>query len=169
MDGKTEYTYATAGTENGVDWKNNATQLVGASEQYAQSKSIVGQLKERLGGSELTFTGHSLGGGLAEANSISTGDKAITFNAAGLSSFTKAGGKSNTDAYIMTTDPLNAVQLGSRAASAGGNKHFLQPRSLSGVYNGHSINSVIEALSTPTIGQQMFNKLKQALIPPKLY
>jgi len=92
------------------------------------------------------------------------------YHAAGLSSLTKGVGKSNVDAYIMISDPLNAYQTGQPLLNtAGGIKHYLQPRSISGAVNGHSINSVIEALSTPTVGQQMFNKLKQALIPPRLY
>ncbi|PZU82756.1 MAG: sugar-binding protein [Chryseobacterium sp.] len=173
VDGKTEYTYATAGTENGKDWKNNATQLVGASEQYKESKSNAEALKARLGDAELTFTGHSLGGGLAEGNAIATGDNAITFNAAGVTAFTSGSdSKSNTEAYIMTTDPLNALQQVGSAGSkgliptAGGEKHWLQPRNPSGIYNGHSINSVIDALSQPTVLQKIWNTVKQAITPP---
>ncbi len=171
VDGKTEYTYATAGTEglDGKDWKANATQLVGASEQYSQSKANAVELKNELKGAELTFTGHSLGGGLAEGNSIATGNKEITFNAAGVSVFTRGGhsGRSNTDAYIMTTDPLNAIQIvAGGVLRAGGERHFLQPRSASGTYNGHSINSVIEALQSPVTPIRNFiNNLKQAITP----
>ena len=46
----------------------------------------------------------------------------------------------------------DAFQKVSALPTAGGNKHYLQPRSSSGVYKGHSINSVIEAFSKPTIG-----------------
>ncbi|EJL63432.1 RHS repeat-associated core domain protein-containing protein [Flavobacterium sp. CF136] len=175
VDGKTEYTYATAGTEDGKDWKNNGTQLAGASEQYNQSVGNAKALEKGLDG-EITFTGHSLGGGLAEANAIATGDSAITFNAAGVSLFT--GGvskKSDTDAYIMTTDPLNAIQQGSKFAvsplvpTAGGEKHFLSPRNASGIYNGHSINSIIDSLSQPTAIQSMWNTIKQALTPPSFH
>ncbi|WP_406845496.1 DUF6443 domain-containing protein [Flavobacterium soyae] len=172
VDGKTEYTYATAGTEDGKDWKNNATQLAGASEQYSQSVGNAKALEKGLDG-EITFTGHSLGGGLAEANAIATGDSAITFNAAGVSMFT--GGitkKSETDAYIMSTDPLNGIQQvvnSSLVPTAGGEKHFLSPRNASGIYNGHSINSIIDSLSQPTAIQSMWNTIKQALIPPSFH
>ncbi|WP_314244739.1 DUF6443 domain-containing protein [Empedobacter tilapiae] len=169
-DGVTEYVYATAGTDDWQDVKHDVLQPLGMSSQYEESKSIVDQLKEKIGSSELTFTGHSLGGGLAENNSLYTGDKAITFNAAGVSSLTsKTLKKSNTDAYIMTTDPLNALQKTSLIPTAGGNKHFLQPRSASGIYNGHSINSVIEAFTKPKIGESIKNTLKSALTPPKFY
>ena len=125
-------------------------------------------MDKKLGGAELSFTGHSLGGGMAEANAIATGDKAITFNAAGVSVFTKGwlSKTSNTEAYIMTTDPLNAVQTGvGGVPTAGGEKHFLQPRSASGTYNGHSINSVIEVLQTVSPTRNFINMIKQAITP----
>lgn len=67
VEGKTEYVYATAGTEDGKDWKANALQTVGASKQHTISaknaQEIASQLEKT--GEELTFTGHSLGGGLS--------------------------------------------------------------------------------------------------------
>ena len=48
-------------------------------------------ISSNLGDAELTFAGHSLGGGLAAANSLATGKDAITFNAAALSQVTKDG------------------------------------------------------------------------------
>ncbi len=50
VDGKTEYTYVTAGTENGKDWKNNAQQLVGISEQYELSVNNAKELRKGLEG-----------------------------------------------------------------------------------------------------------------------
>jgi RHS repeat-associated protein len=150
VSGKTEYTYATGGTDltSVKDWKNNATQEFGLSEQYDQSVKNAGDLKNVLPkGAELTFTGHSLGGGLAEANAIITGDKAITFNAAGVSIFTSGvSQKSNTLAFIMTTDPLNALQQSSILPTAGGRKQLVAPRSTRGWYNGHSIFSMLDSL-----------------------
>jgi hypothetical protein len=150
VDGKTEYTYATAGTEaSWYDVGADIKQPLGLSKQYDESMKNAGDLKNILPeGAELTFTGHSLGGGLAEANSSTTGDKAITFNAAGVSPLTTGTlEKPNAIAFIMTTDPLNAIQQGSPIIpTAGGRKQFVAPRSLSGWYNGHSINSMIESL-----------------------
>lgn|SRR5690554_1157716 len=165
-NGVTEYVYATAGTDDWQDVKHDVLQPLGMSSQYKESLENVKNLKDIIGNAELTFTGHSLGGGLAENNSLHTGDKAITFNAAGVSPLTSGTQrKSNTDAYIMTTDPLNAVQRSTILPAAGGNRHYLQPRSASGVYNGHSINSIIEALNNPTIGQQINNGLRRTLTP----
>lgn len=64
-NGEKEYTYATAGTEDflGKDGLANVKQLGGLSVQYSQSMGIAQDLKKELGGAELSFTGHSLGGG----------------------------------------------------------------------------------------------------------
>jgi len=53
--------------------------------------------------------------------------------------------------------------------TAGGQKHWLQPRNASGIYNGHSINSVIDALSQPTMLKQIWNTVKQAVTPPSFH
>jgi len=162
IGGKTEYTYATAGTEDGIDTEQDVKQVFGLSEQYNQSVEVAKKLDKKLDGAELTFTGHSLGGGLAEANSIATGNSAITFNAAGLSVFSPGGTKvsNKTDAYILTTDPLNAAQGVSGLPTAGGKKHYISPGSNQGAKNGHSIDSVIESLKTPSgFGQYLKNSI----------
>lgn len=64
-------------------------QLLGISEQYQQSVTNAYSLSKKYSTSELTFVGHSLGGGLAAANALATDRNAITFNPAALSSFTK--------------------------------------------------------------------------------
>ena len=64
--GKTEYVYATAGTDftEMNDWKNNIKQIIGKSEQYDISMENAKKISQAIGrNSELTFTGHSLGGG----------------------------------------------------------------------------------------------------------
>ena len=48
------------------------------------------KLSKELKDSELTFVGHSLGGGLAAAASMATGKAAITFNRASVSERTKS-------------------------------------------------------------------------------
>ena len=162
VKGKTEYTYATAGTEDMVDVKQDVKQVFGLAEQYKQSVEVAGDLKTALPkGAELTFTGHSLGGGLAEANAIATGDNAITFNAAGLSVFSPGGNQQSntTNAYILTTDPLNAAQSATGLPTAGGTKHFIGPGSIQGAKNGHSIDSMIEGLQTKSTGQFIKNSI----------
>lgn len=117
-------------------------QVVGKSQQYKQAleaaKSIISEIKN----GNLTFVGHSLGGGMAENNSIKTGYSAISFNPAGVSPRTSGtiARSNNTDVYIMTTDPLNFFQSGTSLPKTKGNITYLQPRSAKGLFDGHSID-----------------------------
>ncbi|MBP5771952.1 MAG: hypothetical protein J6W75_11490 [Bacteroidaceae bacterium] len=121
--GFSEYVYATAGTDltSLEDWKQDFKQLTGDSEQYRQSVETAVQIKSILGDQELTYLGHSLGGGLASANALKTGDPAITFNAAGLSAQTKQAlqlnNKADITAYVVHNEFLNNSQalIGLRA------------------------------------------------------
>ena len=84
-DGKTEYAYVFAGTSDGTDWKNNGQQIFGSSEQYSQALNVSDRLSVALKRQELTFVGHSLGGGLANYSSLATGRNSITFDPAWIS------------------------------------------------------------------------------------
>ena len=91
IDGVTEYTYATAGTQL-TDWgdlKEDVTQLWGNTKQYDESTKMAERLAGDLKDAELTFVGHSLGGGLAAANALKTDKDAITFNPAAITGATK--------------------------------------------------------------------------------
>jgi RHS repeat-associated protein len=126
-NGNTEYIYATAGTDftSAEDWKNNGQQIIsGNSQQYEQSVGIA----ENLAGSKdykgVSFTGHSLGGGLASANALAIEGKAVTFNAAGLSNATKenprlglSGKSANISAYVVQGEAVSHYQgvIGIRA------------------------------------------------------
>lgn len=121
--GYSEYVYATAGTDptSLEDWKQDFKQLSGDSEQYRQSVKTAEQIKFILGDQELTYLGHSLGGGLASANALKTGNPAITFNAAGLSVQTKQAlqlnNKADITAYVVRNEFVNNSQalIGLRA------------------------------------------------------
>ena len=113
IDGKTEYVYAFAGTDgfDSKDWGQNGLQLFGNSEQHkiAEHNSDILSKELSLTSEELTFVGHSLGGGLAALSSINTGHKAITFNTASLSPATiKTLSNPNTNCYNIT----NYITLG---------------------------------------------------------
>ena len=159
--GKTEYVYATAGTElvdaqdnvDLTDVASNALQVGGISAQYTLSVANASKISNELGdGIELTYTGHSLGGGQAAANAYATGRDAITFNAAGLSpaslvrysDFSKwngsgPGGRPQIDALITTGDPLNNIQNNSILPNVNGTRHYVK-----GVLgNGHSIDNFL--------------------------
>ncbi len=85
LNGKTEWVLANAGTNDLIDVGSDARNLNGSSEQYAFSVRFAKSLQNGMGGQEMTYVGHSLGGGLAAANSLATGNPAITFNPAGVS------------------------------------------------------------------------------------
>lgn len=85
LNGKTEYVLANAGTADLIDVGSDARNVVGSSDQYAYSVRFANSLKVGMPNSEITNVGHSLGGGLAAANSLATGNAAIIFNPAGVS------------------------------------------------------------------------------------
>lgn len=109
--------------------------------------------------SEITFVGHSLGGGLASANALRTGKDAITFNAAGLSKSTRhklnlSGGTARIDAYVVSGEALDYYQRGI-GLSADGKIHYLpafylpfDPYGLNRLLRlkNHCINSVIDRM-----------------------
>ena len=143
--GETEYTYATAGTEDGKDWANNVAQPFGQSSQYKQSMINAGKIDNALtNGEMLSFTGHSLGGGQAAANAYATDRNAYTFNAAGVSPLTiRENPNSQVNAYIMKTDPLNILQDMSSAPNVNGKRHYEMSYSKSALTNGHSIDNFL--------------------------
>ena len=169
-----EYAYVTCGSETTRDWFENVAQLKGASLEYAESAYNAMKISNAIGKDiELTFIGHSQGGGEAALNSLMTSNKnvkgrsAITFNAAGLSANTKfnIGGLktllksgSKIDAYIMLTCPLNLYQnsIGTSLPHVDGNMHFLLPKDWSSIYNGHSMDNILKCygISNP----QQYNK-----------
>jgi type VI secretion system secreted protein VgrG len=75
------------GTEEGAagkkDWLNNFLQGTGQkAPQYTQAIRTAQKFSEATGGMNISFTGHSLGGGLAMAQALVTGTQATVFNAA---------------------------------------------------------------------------------------
>ena len=117
FNGKTEYIYATQGTNptSIKDWVNNAQQIFGASPQYEQSVGFAEQYANSEEYQGVSFTGHSLGGGLASANALATSSKAVTFNSAGLSNATKekfnlTNKTANISAYVVQGEVLDYYQ-----------------------------------------------------------
>ncbi len=84
-DGTTEYAFVYAGTEHPNDWKDNGRQAFGTGIQYSIALRIATEMSVYFGNEELTFVGHSLGGGLSNYSSIATGRASITFDPAWLS------------------------------------------------------------------------------------
>ena len=159
-NGKTEYTYAFAGTDfkNYNDWENNALQLMGMSKQYESAMNNARIMSKNIK-EKLTFVGHSLGGGLAAASAYATGGRAITFNAAGVSPLTIAPNKrAKIDAYITYRDELNLAQFASpKLPNVNGTIHFcLGDAKLL----GHSIENFYK----PSIYSRIYNGAKDKII-----
>ena len=155
-----EYVYATAGTDftSGVDWENNIQQMLsGDSEQYRQSvinAKILAASNIANSGKEITFVGHSLGGGLASANALATGLPAITFNAAALSSETKTNlnlnRQANITAYIVRGEIVDYLQskIGMRAEG----KHVYLPAIYSLNRPGNGFKRTVQRVLYHTCG-----------------
>lgn len=159
-DGVTEYAYVYAGTDftSMEDWSNNYQQLFGHSEQYSTAIRNAGLLRETLT-EELTFVGHSLGGGLAAASAYATGGHAMTFNAAGVTSATvDTSAPATIEAYVTRNDELHRFQSGNDVVPiANGN---IQWRSGVSSFMGHSIKNFY----LPSIPSQVYNGFKNACI-----
>lgn len=131
-----EYVLAFRGTE--PNWKerndiiNDLEQGVGwESEQYkkaiALARTLDAQLKQS--GARLTFTGHSLGGGLATASSAATGRRAVVFNPAAVhpNTLSREGvvyNKNNTDRLVTSMfvpgELLSVLQTATPVVNAAG-------------------------------------------------
>lgn len=118
--GNIEFVYATEGTVSLEDWKNDFRQGLGyESEQYKTSvlnaKELAKWANEQ--GFRLSFTGHSLGGGLANANALATGLPATIYNPAGLHDNTvndptlglDLSNSKNVTAYVVRGEPVDKV------------------------------------------------------------
>lgn len=109
VDGATEYAYAYAGTNSFEDAVEDIAQLAGSAPQYHTAINNARTLSNELGDSELTFVGHSLGGGEAIASSMATGRAAITFNPAAVSELTK-----QFEGLNKTPDVVNYRAIGTK-------------------------------------------------------
>ena len=109
VNGTTEYAYVFAGTNSVEDVLEDIVQIAGVAFQYLAAISNARRLSKELGGKELTFIGHSLGGGEAIASSMATGRAAITFNPAVVSWLTKI-----IEGLNQTPDVVNYRATGTR-------------------------------------------------------
>ncbi|MFT4668406.1 MAG: hypothetical protein ACI8YQ_001630 [Polaribacter sp.] len=134
----------------------NGAQLIGMSQQYKDSANAARELSNKIGDQELTFTGHSKGGGQAALNSMVATKmnkkmrekrSAITFNAANVTGYTKFANKAlfskaKIDAYMLATDPISILQL----FLTNGKKHILKPTSKRSIINGHSMDNMSDEM-----------------------
>ena len=114
-----------------IDWINNIQQAVGIhSDYYSRAQAIATRLATTPG-VKVSYTGHSLGGGLASAAAKASGSDAVTFNAAGLAEDTvpdpKTGG--HIDAVYVRGELVSAIQRGPLPKAAASESWPLDPPS----------------------------------------
>ncbi len=119
---KLAFVYVNRGTVPTLptSWYSDIQQLWGESKQYRESiknaNRLYKQIIRRHLGVELTFVGHSLGGGEAVADALETGGEAIVFNPAWLSDATRNTiiplnkRKPKIDAYIVQGEMVSYLQ-----------------------------------------------------------
>ena len=73
---------AFAGTDGMADMDDNRQQAFGKESAQYKMAVKVADFMSKTHGSNLTITGHSLGGGLATTAAVMTGKEAVTFNSA---------------------------------------------------------------------------------------
>lgn len=116
VDGVTEYAYVFAGTNSIEDFFEDIFQIFGIAPQYDSAIMNANFLSEELNGRELTFVGHSLGGGEAAAASMATGRPAVTFNPAAVSPMTKCfyslGSAENVTNYRIIPSGNGKIRIG---------------------------------------------------------
>ena len=146
INGQVEYVVSFRGTQpregllenlkSGANVRDDITQAFGLNDQNddsaygraVQLAKIVSANANRRGAS-ISFTGHSLGGGMASAAAAATGNPATTYNAAGLHPNTVGarikGGAGEVEAIFSPSDPLSFVQDNSDLPKAFGKRHVV--------------------------------------------
>ena len=154
-NGITEYVYAFAGSEDIKDFIEDGLQAAGMGEQYDLAVHNAELIANKVGTSNLTFVGHSLGGGLATAAALATGGKAMTYNPAWLSNSTISRLKLDVSRgsivnYIVQNEILNTVQTFTESTvgqlhHVGEDRHLTNQSTLLNPFKGHMIDSVLGA------------------------
>lgn len=164
----TEYVVAFRGSQSLGDWIANVQQGAGIDSAHYRAALAIG---ERIGRSDLagqtSFTGHSLGGGLASAAAIASGRPADTFNAAGLHNDTiadanaireanGAASEAQVDAWYVDGEVLSVLQNGGDRVIGGAIGRFfggfLGPvGGLAGGIGGAAVADMPEAYGTPHV------------------
>ena len=154
-NGVTEYAYTFAGTNSIEDAVEDITQVFGLSPEYNKAIENAKKLSDELENKELTFIGHSMGGGNAIAASMATKRNAITFNTAIVSPFTRIiNGLSDSGEivnYISSSNPICGYSLCLDPISIIQNKCGMKPPGLIvPVYTGylptHEIKDIVKSL-----------------------
>lgn len=140
VTGQEHFTVAFQGTNpmSREDWRTNRQQAFGQETPYYNRAMEIGRTVSQSDAGRagnVSFTGHSLGGGLASAASASSGAPAHSFNAAGLHPATAERYTGNqvdpsslpVRAYYVQGDALSVAQDNTGLPNAGGDRRPLAP------------------------------------------
>jgi len=156
------------------DWRTNLSQVFGLqTSQYKQAIRTGRAVNNFLGNNtNLTMVGYSLGGGLATASSLATGNNGVTFNAAAVAGATLdrhgasfAGHPGKITAYSIRFEVLNTIQdyatgpighvlwgasfsLYDPATRAAGKRVVLPGTTYNGPLSRHSMDTMIQSMET---------------------
>ena len=168
--GKTEYVIGFRGTQptekfldnfkEGANWRDNIEQpLGGAADNPGSAYSRAMRLAIRVNrnarklGASVSYTGHSLGGGLASAAAVVTGQPAVTHNAAGLLPATVGGRFPDPPAPVQAiftpSDPLSFGQDNLPIPKAYGTRQvvpFPDGEKVRGILDTHGMRLVIAGI-----------------------
>jgi hypothetical protein len=146
------YTLAFRGTAKDVDWVTNAENALGIeSKPYGKAATLAATVQLAVSHQQdatLDVTGHSLGGGLAQAASSALNLKGVIFNGAGLnpnsvSVFKGDALKQNIVDYHVAGDPVTTAQASIVGLSAAQGKQVELPGPMdAGLIGLHSMDSV---------------------------
>jgi len=138
--------------------------LAGVSAQYDYAVAIARKAKRDYG-EKLSFTGHSLGGGLATTASIVTGLKSTTFNPAGVHANTvQRHGHSLSDAdglitvYRLENEALSSLQDSWTPAG------YIMPDTVGKVYTIKDPHRHLKLIPVSNIGHSALNHKMDRLI-----
>jgi RHS repeat-associated protein len=123
-------------------WGTNYPQALGVRRAQYGTAVEVARVLHAMHGDNLVFTGHSLGGGLASVAALATGQRAVTFNAAGVNPMTlsrlglrdaaKHAG-ALVRSYRSASDILSLLQAASPLPNALGQPIWFAPAGAHGV------------------------------------
>lgn len=144
--GKTEYVVGYRGTapreglmnnlKPGANVREDVTQALGLngpddSSAYDRAIKLATTVSRNAAknGATVSYTGHSLGGGMASAAAAQSGNPATSFNAAGLHPNTVGGlipdDGGEVEAIFTPTDPLSLIQDNTGLPKAHGKRHVV--------------------------------------------
>jgi hypothetical protein len=154
-NGNIEFVYSTAGTKDFEDVINDVQQALGnVSAQYNPSVKNAGVLATWAAnnGYTLSFTGHSLGGGLANANALATGLPAKIYNPAGLNDKTisnlNLNYSSKVTAYIVQGEPVDYLNTKLNTPVRGTRNYIGSPQDTNSLYGTLSNLTIAGLINT---------------------